>query len=262
MARVNVEQKALTDARYAVLGNLIGTDRHGALGRMILVWNECQERETHILSEAIVNAIFERDDAAELIIRSELASLNYSSCSKPVQPGKIRIRGCAGRTDWLKKRRKDGQKGGRPPSKTCKTLGLDKKHPSANPLTLTPAPAPTPAQREKTQTPSPTVERSAVCVPGGFARFWKAYPRKVGKRAAEASWKRQKLEPQADQIIEAVRRQSAGEDWTKDGGQYVPHPTTWLTQGRWDDETTTPEAAIPFIPDSEWYRKHGLKGRP
>ena len=25
--------------------------------------------------------------------------------------------------------------------------------------------------------------------------------------------------------------------WTKEGGQYIPNPTTWLNQGRWDDKT-------------------------
>ena len=73
MARVNVEQKALSDPRYAVLGNLLGTSRHDALGRMIFVWNECQERERQTLSETVVAAIFERDDAADLLVLSELA---------------------------------------------------------------------------------------------------------------------------------------------------------------------------------------------
>ena len=26
--------------------------------------------------------------------------------------------------------------------------------------------------------------------------------------------------------------------WQRDNGQYIPHPATWLNQGRWDDELT------------------------
>jgi hypothetical protein len=33
--------------------------------------------------------------------------------------------------------------------------------------------------------------------------------------------------------LEWQRQQAA---WMKDGGQFVPHPATWLNQGRWDDE--------------------------
>jgi hypothetical protein len=25
-------------------------------------------------------------------------------------------------------------------------------------------------------------------------------------------------------------------EWTKDGGQFIPHPATWLNQKRWEDE--------------------------
>ena len=78
----------------------------------------------------------------------------------------------------------------------------------------------------------------------GFDQFWDSYPKKVGKLAALKVWK--KIGPTADmqaRIVSAIRAQRYCEQWTKDGGQYIPHPATWLNQGRWDDEIrpTTPQ---------------------
>jgi hypothetical protein len=38
-------------------------------------------------------------------------------------------------------------------------------------------------------------------------------------------------------MLSAVEAQKQTDQWTKDGGQYIPHPSTWLNQGRWEDET-------------------------
>lgn len=72
-----------------------------------------------------------------------------------------------------------------------------------------------------------------------FDSFWSVYPRKVGKKAALREWIR--ITPSVDltkTMIEAVEKWKASKDWTKDDGQYIPHPRTWLHQGRWDDEPT------------------------
>ena len=70
--------------------------------------------------------------------------------------------------------------------------------------------------------------------PKGFDEFWKAYPKKVGKASALASWK--KVKPPIEQVITSLLWQVRSDQWTKDGGQYVPNPSTYLNQGRWDDE--------------------------
>ena len=70
-----------------------------------------------------------------------------------------------------------------------------------------------------------------------FERFWAAYPRKVGKDAAWREWKA--LAPGDDltnRMIAEVETQKQSRDWRKDDGQYIPHPKTWLHQGRWKDE--------------------------
>ena len=63
------------------------------------------------------------------------------------------------------------------------------------------------------------------------------YPNKKGKAAAEKAWK--KLKVTADlfgQIAEGLAAQVVCEAWVKDGGQFIPHPATWLNGKRWEDE--------------------------
>ncbi len=72
-----------------------------------------------------------------------------------------------------------------------------------------------------------------------FTEFWNAYPRKIGKGAALKVWER--LKPTASlhsKMLKAIEDQKKSDQWRRDNGQYIPHPTTWLNQGRWDDEPT------------------------
>ena len=78
--------------------------------------------------------------------------------------------------------------------------------------------------------------------PPGFAEFWKTYPRKVGKAAAEKAWSKAKG-VDLSTILQAIERARATEQWLKDGGQFIPHPSTWLAQRRWEDE---PAEAAPI----------------
>lgn len=36
-------------------------------------------------------------------------------------------------------------------------------------------------------------------------------------------------------ILEDIERRKSGEDWSKDGGKYIPNPATYLNQRRWED---------------------------
>ena len=67
-----------------------------------------------------------------------------------------------------------------------------------------------------------------------FETFWAAYPKKVGKGPAEAAWANAKL-PELDVILKAVHKAKHSNDWIKDRGEYIPHPSTWLNQRRWED---------------------------
>ena len=68
----------------------------------------------------------------------------------------------------------------------------------------------------------------------GFQEFWQSYPRKIGKGAAQKAW--DKLKPDLDTVLAALAWQTKQDAWIKNGGQYIPHPGTYLNQQRWLDE--------------------------
>ena len=95
-----------------------------------------------------------------------------------------------------------------------------------------------------------------------FDRFWLAYPRKVGKDAARKAFDRRKVdEDLLAQMLSAIAVQAAAEQWRKDGGKFIPHPATWLNEGRWQDETAQSEAAPNLKPGTDEYFDYH-KGQP
>jgi hypothetical protein len=125
MARVNVEQQALSDQsdpRYKILARELGVDRWSALGRMCVVWNICQERETYVLELGIVNSLF--DDApclSEALVKSGLGKKHRYG---------VYISGSRGRVEWLANKRltgrTNGKRGGRP--KKTKEEPIENQH--------------------------------------------------------------------------------------------------------------------------------------
>lgn len=70
-----------------------------------------------------------------------------------------------------------------------------------------------------------------------FDAFWKAYPKKLGKDAAKKSFAKRKVNKELlQQMLLAVDQQKTTDQWKKDSGQFIPAPSTWLNQGRWQDE--------------------------
>lgn len=78
-----------------------------------------------------------------------------------------------------------------------------------------------------------------------FEQFWQAYPRKTGKKAALNEWKKATDRPPLETVLWAISQQREGADWRKEGGKFIPHPSTWLHQGRWDDVPRQTEIADP-----------------
>ena len=67
-----------------------------------------------------------------------------------------------------------------------------------------------------------------------FERFWSSYPRKVNKKEALKAWNSLKpSEELVSEIIEGVNAWKQSKQWSKDGGQYIPHPATFLRGKRW-----------------------------
>lgn len=66
-----------------------------------------------------------------------------------------------------------------------------------------------------------------------FEAFWFAYPRRQGKGAAKAAWKRATKKTQPDRIIAAAARYRDDPNREDD---FTALPSTWLNQERWDDD--------------------------
>lgn len=82
-----------------------------------------------------------------------------------------------------------------------------------------------------------------------FDRFWSEYPNKTAKDAARKAFEKRKPDDHMLQkMLHALAQQRRSDQWIRDGGQYIPHPATWLNQGRWMDEGVhaTSAAGIPF----------------
>lgn len=71
---------------------------------------------------------------------------------------------------------------------------------------------------------------------GRFEKFWLAYPRKVGKDAARKAFAKRKPDDELlSRMLSTIEAQVRSPEWQKEGGQFIPHPSTWLNQGRWED---------------------------
>ena len=68
-----------------------------------------------------------------------------------------------------------------------------------------------------------------------FDAFWRAYPRKISKATAKKSFDKLKVDDQLlNQILEALEIQKQSKQWQDT--TYIPYPSTWLNQKRWEDE--------------------------
>lgn len=72
-----------------------------------------------------------------------------------------------------------------------------------------------------------------------FEKFWQAYPKRVSKGQAWKTWeklRKAKELPAIEDLCRAVRWRKIADDWEKDDGRYIPHPSTWLNAHGWEDE--------------------------
>lgn len=91
-----------------------------------------------------------------------------------------------------------------------------------------------------------------------FSEFWTAYPRKIGKKTAFMKWCA--LNPDLmlkEKILATVARYSRSPQWIKDDGQFIPYPSTWLSQERWEDEIkeSLEKQKKPFFDNYSMFKK-------
>lgn len=81
--------------------------------------------------------------------------------------------------------------------------------------------------------------------PTCFQEFWKLYPRKTGKGAACKQWLALPI-PQRKRVWLSLRDHVPALTAQRDDprGNYCPHPATWLSQKRYDDEVEQPKKQV------------------
>ena len=83
-----------------------------------------------------------------------------------------------------------------------------------------------------------------------FNTFWKEYPKKVSKENARKWFIKNKPSDELfNKMIKSLERFKELDDWKKQNGKYIPYPSTWLNQKRWEDEFETDEEKINRIFD-------------
>lgn len=146
--------------------------------------------------------------------------------------------------EWIEKQRSNGKLGGRPK----KTQAF----PNANPNETQTEPKKSLTVNHKpltiNQEPHNNTSAKKPALDNGFEKLWTAYPKKIGKGAAEKAFKNAKINGHLPYVLAALDRQKGSAQWTKDGGQFIPNPATWINQKRWLDEPEQPKQSIERNP--------------
>lgn len=74
-----------------------------------------------------------------------------------------------------------------------------------------------------------------------FEVFWSKYPKKQKKKDARVAFLRNVSESNAKKVFDGLEMWLKSEQWSKDHGRYIPLPTSWLNEERWNDELKTSE---------------------
>ena len=70
-----------------------------------------------------------------------------------------------------------------------------------------------------------------------FELFWREYPNhNSGKKKAYSAFKRALKKATLAELLKSLDAHKKSSQWTKDGGAYIPHATTWLNGERWTVE--------------------------
>lgn len=74
-----------------------------------------------------------------------------------------------------------------------------------------------------------------------FEIFWEAYPNKKAKGDARRAFNKVKVPLEV--LLNAIEAQKHSRQWTKDGGQFIPYPATWLNREGWGDKLNSADTS-------------------
>jgi hypothetical protein len=123
-----------------------------------------------------------------------------------------------------------------------------------NQLTNIPLTSNQPATNQQLTTFKNVLECKNKNYTADFLSFWDAYPKRIGKGAAWKAWGKIPSGT-LPLILTALEWQRKQEQWVKEHGQFIPMPSTYLNQSRWEDQPvdkTTQSTGDNFFPTGCW----------
>ena len=90
--------------------------------------------------------------------------------------------------------------------------------------------------KNKTPLPPEGEERDSP-----FSQFWLAWPkhhRKTSRSKCLERWAKDGLDAKCLHVLAVLAAHKLSEQWTKDGGEFIPAPLAWLNQRQWDCEVS------------------------
>lgn len=92
-------------------------------------------------------------------------------------------------------------------------------------------------------TPTESAPARDSSVEQRFAEFWNAYPKKADKDRARKAFSRIRWsQVEFSTVMAALEQHKRSAQWTKDNGEFIPNPTTWLNNSRWELELPPPSS--------------------
>lgn len=141
------------------------------------------------------------------------------------RPTKVRSKGAERQARYEERKRQKSSENDKPDASDKPDAVLSEQKVSPKPLS-------------KTQPISPTLSPlTGAHGSSKYEDFWRRYPNKVGKRAAEQAFAKALRRDSFERIMDGLGRAPRCEKW-KAG--YIPNPATWLNQDRWLDEPDGP----------------------
>ncbi len=136
------------------------------------------------------------------------------------------------------------------------TVVQPSREPQGQPEVNSPSPSPSPSPSLIPDSISIAATKPQKPAAEGFEEFWQAYPNKAGKANALKVWNRDK--PNLQTVLDALAWQKRAEAWTKDGGQFIPHASTYLNGRRYEDERPKPPPPPSCLGPSSFPKGHSF----
>lgn len=204
-------------------------------GAYTLLLDACYDRERFPTLEEAIDWCWARNkeetDAVELVLRKFFDFVEGRYVQARIQDEISAYHATALKNKEIAENREAAKRTKREQSDTKRAPVVHESAPNQEPLTTNHEPI------NQKHTSQATAEDL-------FPRFWALYPRKQDKAKAQKAWAKLKV---SDDLFAVITRGLAAQvvsaDWIKEGGKYIPMPTTWLNGQRWEDEVPAPAPA-------------------